>query len=64
MKQKKEGISASVVFRARDIPNTNVMLCPDGEDIVLVASTNHPLKVWTIHAPTSEWPQCNCRFVM
>ncbi len=64
MKQKKEGIVASVVLRARDIPNTNVMLRLDGEDIALVASTSHPLKVWIIHTPISEWPQCNCPFII
>jgi hypothetical protein len=36
------------------------MLHPDGDDITLVASTNHPPKVWIVHTPTSKWPQCNC----
>jgi hypothetical protein len=36
------------------------MLCLNGEDITLVASTNHPLKMWIVHILTSEWPQCNC----
>jgi hypothetical protein len=40
------------------------MLHPNGEDIALVASTNHPLKVWTIHAPAFKWPQCNCLLAM
>jgi hypothetical protein len=25
-----------------------------------MALTNHMPKVWTIHAPTFEWPQCDC----
>ncbi len=36
------------------------MLHLHGEDIALVASTNHLLKVWTIHALAFVWPQCNC----
>jgi hypothetical protein len=36
------------------------MLHQDGKDITLVASTNHPPKMWTIHVPSFEWPQCNC----
>jgi hypothetical protein len=35
------------------------MLCLDGEDIALVASTNHLPKVWILHAPTSKWPKCD-----
>ncbi len=52
----------NAIIKACDIPNTNVMLHPDGENIALVASTNHPPKVWTIHNLTSKWPQCNCLF--
>jgi len=58
-----EGIVVSTIFRVCDIPDTNVMLCPNGEDIALLASTNHSSKVWIIHVPTFEWPQCNCPFV-
>jgi hypothetical protein len=61
--KKQEGIIANVILRAYDIPNTNVMLHPDGEDIALVASTNHPPKMWIVHVPTSKWPQCNCPIV-
>ncbi len=25
-----------------------------------MASTNHLGKMWIVHAPTSEWPQCDC----
>jgi hypothetical protein len=62
-KQKHEGTIASTVFKARDIPYTNVMLHLDGEDIAFVASTNHPPKVWTIHVLAFKWPQCNCPLV-
>jgi hypothetical protein len=57
--KKQKGIVASVVLNAHDILDTNAILHLDGEDIALVASTNHSSKVWTIHAPTFEWPQCN-----
>ncbi len=62
-KQKKEGIVTSIVFRTCHILDTNVMLCPNGEDIALVASTNHLPKMWTIHALAYKWPQCNCPLV-
>ncbi len=39
------------------------MLRLDGDDIALVASTNHPSKVWTIHVLAFKWPQCNCPLV-
>jgi hypothetical protein len=26
-------------------------------------SANHMPKVWTIHAPTSKWPQCDCPII-
>ncbi len=28
-----------------------------------MASINHLPKVWIVHAPTLEWPQCNCLIV-
>jgi hypothetical protein len=61
--KKQEGIVASVMLRVRDIPYSNVLLCPSGEDIAYVASINHtPKVVWTIHVPSSEWPQFDCPF--
>jgi hypothetical protein len=45
------------MLRAQNIPNSNVLLCLDGEDIAFVASINHTPKLWTIHTPSSEWPQ-------
>jgi hypothetical protein len=51
---------ASVVLRIRDIPDCNVSIHPDNEDITFVASMNHRPKLWTIHAPNLEWPQCDC----
>ena len=30
------------------------------EGVAYVASVNNRPKVWTIHAPDSEWAQCNC----
>jgi hypothetical protein len=58
--KKQECIVALVVLKAQDIPNSNVLLCPNGEDIAYVASINHTPKVWTIHSPSSKWPQCEC----
>jgi hypothetical protein len=49
--KKQEGITALVVLKAQDIPNSNVLLCLDGEDIAYVASINHTPKVWIIHTP-------------
>jgi hypothetical protein len=57
--KKQEGIVASVVLRARDIPDCNVLIYLNGEDIVFIVSMNHRPKVWTIHAPNSEWLQCD-----
>ncbi len=28
-----------------------------------MASTNHLRKMWIVHTPTSEWPQCDCPFI-
>jgi hypothetical protein len=39
--KKQEGIVANALLQARDLPNTNVLLCLDGEDIAFVAFTNH-----------------------
>jgi hypothetical protein len=58
--KRQEGIIANALLRARDILDTNVLLCPNGEDIAFVASTNHMEKVWTIHTLASKWPQCDC----
>ncbi len=58
-----EGIVVSTIFKTCDIPDTNVMLCPSGEDIALVAPTNYSSKVWIIHVQAFEWPQCNCPLV-
>ncbi len=43
--------------------NCNVLLGPNGEDITFMKSTNHMPKVWTIHAPASKWPQCDCPII-
>jgi hypothetical protein len=59
-KQETEGIVASTLLRVRDIPNSNVLLCLDEEDIAYVTSINHTPKVWTIHIPSYEWAQCDC----
>jgi hypothetical protein len=56
--KKQKGIVASVVLRAQDIPYCNILNYLDGEDITFIASMNHRPKVWTIHAPNLEWPQC------
>lgn len=61
--ETRKGLVVSNVLRTHDILDINVKLHPDGEDIALVASTNHSLKVWAIHVPTSKWPKCNCLIV-
>jgi hypothetical protein len=57
--KKQEGIVASAILRAQDIPDCNVLIYLNGEDIVFIASMSHRPKVWTIHAPNSEWLQCD-----
>lgn len=36
----------------------NVLICMD-EDLAYVGSVNNKPKIWTTHAPNSEWAQCN-----
>jgi hypothetical protein len=43
--KKCEAIVTSVVFWARDISFTNVLLYLDGDDIAFAMSCNHPPKV-------------------
>ena len=61
--KKQEGIVASAIIRANDIPDTNVLICMD-EDVAYVGSVNNRPKVWTIKCPDSEWTQCNCPVAM
>ena len=61
--RKQEGIVASAIIRANDIPDTNVLICMD-EDVAYVGSVNNRPKVWTIKCPDSEWAQCNCPVAM
>jgi len=39
--KKQEGIVALAMLSVRDIPYSNVLSCPSGEDIAYVASINH-----------------------
>ena len=57
--KKQEGIVASAIIRANDIPNTNVLICED-EDVAYVGFVNNRPKVWTMKCPNSEWAQCDC----
>ena len=57
--KNQEGIVASAIIRANDIPDTNVLICED-EDVAYVGSVNNRPKVWTIKCPNSEWAQCDC----
>lgn len=57
--RKQEGIVASAIIRANDIPDTNVLICED-EDVAFVGSVNNRPKVWTVKCPNSEWAQCDC----
>ncbi len=56
-KEIKKNIITSTMLRAQNIPNSNVLLCFDGEDIAFVTSINHTPKLWTIHVLSYEWPQ-------
>ena len=56
---KAEGIVASAVIRAEEIPDEHVRICLD-EDIAYVASqTNFP-HIWVITSPNSDWAHCTC----
>jgi hypothetical protein len=57
--RKQECIVVSAIIRANEIPDSNVLICMD-EGVSCIASLNNKPKVWTIHAPDSEWAQCNC----
>ena len=57
--RKHEGIVVSAIMRAKDILDSNVLICMD-EGVAYVASVNNRPKVWTIHSPDSEWSQCSC----
>ena len=56
--KNQEGIVASAIIRANDIPDTNVLICED-EDVAYVGSVNNHPKVWTIKCPNSEWALCD-----
>ena len=57
--KKQEGIVASAIVGANDIPDSNVLICMD-EGVAYVGSVNNRPKVWTIKCPDSEWAQCDC----
>lgn len=52
--KKQEGIVASVIMGANDIPDNNILICMD-EDVAYVGSVNNRPKVWTIKCPNFEW---------
>ncbi|KAG0600519.1 hypothetical protein M758_11G040500 [Ceratodon purpureus] len=56
---KAEGIVASAVIRAQEIPDEHVKISLE-DDIAYVASqTNFPT-IWVISSPNSDWATCNC----
>ena len=56
---KAEGIVASAVMRAAEIPDEHVRICEE-EDVAYVASqTNFP-EIWAVMSPNSDWANCNC----
>lgn len=56
---KAEGIVASAVIRAEEIPDELVKICEE-QDIAYVASqTNFPA-IWVVTSPNSDWAHCNC----
>ena len=57
--KKQEGIVASAIVGANDIPDTNVLICVD-EDVAYLGSVSNRPKVWTIKCLNSEWAQCDC----
>ena len=57
--KKQEGIVASAIMGANDIPASNVLICMDA-DVAYVMSVNNRPKIWTIKCPDSEWAQCDC----
>lgn len=57
---KAEGIVAGAVLRAREIPDSHVLIYPNDEDIALVVSVNRFPQVYSITAPNTIWAQCSC----
>jgi hypothetical protein len=47
------------MLQARDIPSTNILLYPNGDDIAFMAYCNHSPKVWIVHASSSKCVQCD-----
>lgn len=57
--RKAEGIVASVVVCAWDIPGEYVSLYPKGLDIALVVSVNNYPHIWTVTYHDFDYAQCN-----
>jgi len=57
---KAEGIVAGAVLRSLEIPDSHVVLYPNGEDLALCASISNFPTVYTITAPNSNWAHCDC----
>ena len=50
----------SAILSAHGIPDANVFMHPEGEDVALVVSVNNYPTVWTVYGPDTEWAQCDC----
>ena len=57
--KKHEGIVYLAIIRTSTIPDTNVLICMDGDNAYIGSVNNNP-KVWTIHLLNSKWAQCDC----
>ena len=56
---KAEGMVASAVLRARDIPDAHVVFDEDHQ-IAYVASQNHLPSIYAVKSPHSDWASCDC----
>ena len=56
---KAEGIVASAVIRAEEIPDEHVLFDLD-QDLAYVASQTTCGTIWVVTSPNSDWAQCSC----
>jgi hypothetical protein len=61
--KKQKGIVVNALLRACDIPNTNVLLHLDGEDIAFCGIHQPPRKNVDSICSSFKMVECNCPFV-
>ena len=56
---KAEGIVASAVIRAEEIPDEHVGIDEEQDVAYVVSQTNFPV-IWVVTSPNSDWAHCSC----